>query len=355
MSHTIATLLTGRGRGAVASIAIEGSSAETLIHKHFESAISNSSFRQDRIYFGTWHWQNYREDLVICRTDEHRFEIHCHGGKLAAQYILQSLTDSGAQSVSPGEWIRRLPSNRFVQEARNQLPNAKTERAVAILLDQTRNAMTKALTRVQEQITVQPKEAIQQLETMLSFADLGTNLTRPFSVTLIGPPNAGKSSLVNAILGFERAIVYDQPGTTRDIVSAETALDGWPVSLSDTAGIRKSEDPIERAGMDIAKQKSESADLILLIRDLSSNSDSVDLEILKKIKRISVGTKSDLLSNDADAQMDVITSSTTGRGIDVLCDRIVTELVPTLPAPGQAVPISQWQVEQLEHLLASVS
>jgi len=358
MSDTIATLLTGRGRGAVATIAIEGSDAEAIVLKHFESATaSNRTFRRNRIYFGTWRSKNYSEELVVCRTDEQRFEIHCHGGKLAAQNILQSLAESGSQTITPSEWSKMSEPNRFVREAKNQLPLAKTDRAVTILLDQTRGAMTKALQEIHEQMVTQPDTAIDRLESILAFANLGANLTRPFSVTLIGPPNSGKSSLVNAIVGFDRAIVYDQPGTTRDVVSAETALDGWPVSLSDTAGIRESDDPIERAGIETARRESASADLLLLVQDLSNDAtNSVDFEISNQTKSITVGTKSDLISESVEAveppHLDVSTSSTTGQGIELLCERIVAELVPGLPPTGRAVPISPWQVEQLNSLLA---
>ncbi len=358
MSETIATLLTGRGRGAVASIAIAGCKAEELVLRHFKSANSSlEHLQRDRIYFGTWRWKEYSEELVICRTGEQQIEIHCHGGKLAAKNILFSLSDSGARSIVANEWATLSCNNRFVFEATNLLPLARTERSVSILLDQIRGALPQLFAQIRKEMKVDPAASIEQLESVLSLASLGDTLTRPFSVALIGPPNAGKSSLVNAIVGFERAIVFDQPGTTRDVVSAETALDGWHVSLLDTAGIRESDNRIERVGIEKAKRESAVADLVLLVEDVSNEvRSSLAITIPDETKTISVGTKLDLVADNVDQTMfshlDVLTSSTTGDGIELLCERIVRELVPLVPPAGVAVPTSPWQVEQVKRLLA---
>src|SRR5262249_42285045 len=104
---------------------------------------------------------------------------------------------------------------------------------------------------------------------LLNRAPLGAHLTQPWRVVIAGPPNVGKSSLINAILGYERAIVFDQPGTTRDVVTAATALDGWPVELADTAGLPAGVDPLDRAGIERETAQADEADCLLLVFDAS--------------------------------------------------------------------------------------
>ncbi len=106
---------------------------------------------------------------------------------------------------------------------------------------------------------------------MLARAPLGLHLTKPWQIVIAGPPNVGKSSLLNAFVGYQRAIVFDQPGTTRDVVTAATAIDGWPVQVSDTAGLRSSADPLETAGADSAAQQARAADCLLLVFDASQH------------------------------------------------------------------------------------
>src|SRR5690606_38488713 len=109
----------------------------------------------------------------------------------------------------------------------------------------------------------------------LRFKSVGLHLDRPWRVVLAGPPNVGKSSLINAILGYRRSITLDQPGTTRDVLEAQTVIDGWPVRLSDTAGIRDAvECEIESAGIELAHGELQTADLVLWIRDAARFADA---------------------------------------------------------------------------------
>ena len=112
--------------------------------------------------------------------------------------------------------------------------------------------------------------ARRQIDDLLAHAATGLHLVRPWQVVVAGRPNVGKSSLINAIAGYQRAIVHSLPGTTRDIVSVQTALDGWPVEISDTAGLRRGSDPIEQAGIELAIDKIAAADLVVLVFDASS-------------------------------------------------------------------------------------
>ena len=176
---------------------------------------------------------------------------------------------------------------------------------------------------------------------------------QPWSVVLVGRPNIGKSTLMNALLGFTRSIVYGEPGTTRDVVTAQTAFDGWPVELSDTAGIREPADAIEAAGIDRTWNRLESADLRLLLIDASQGPTSEDRGLLSRYPNaLCVGHKSDLVqSGDTYSQLPpgaIAVSSLTGDGIDLLMDRIVQLLVPFVPDPCTAFPVTERLQSRLE-------
>ena len=130
--------------------------------------------------------------------------------------------------------------------------------------------MRRAIEQIESSLQAGAKDAArQQIEALLAHAATGLHLIRPWQVVVAGQPNVGKSSLINAIAGYQRAIVHSTPGTTRDIVSVQTAMDGWPVEISDTAGLRETGEKIEQAGIDLARQKILAADLIVLVFDNS--------------------------------------------------------------------------------------
>ena len=180
---------------------------------------------------------------------------------------------------------------------------------------------------------------------------VGRHLVEPFRVTLAGPPNVGKSSLINALVGYQRAIVHNEPGTTRDVLTAQTAINGWPVQLSDTAGVRPSEDELEQAGVSLARAAARGSDLVLLVRDASSPVTSADQALRTDLPdALVVRNKCDLLSSSATLETadEVSTSALTGAGIDQLLAAITSRLVPLELPEGAAVPFTSDQINAIE-------
>ena len=171
-------------------------------------------------------------------------EVHCHGGHAATTAIVADLNSAGIITRS---WPETLDAGKLEADAFEALAHAPTERTAAILLDQYRGALRAAINRVIEFINGgHLEQAGSELERILSREPVGQHLVAPWRVVLAGKPNVGKSSLINRLAGYQRSIVFDQPGTTRDVVTTRTAIDGWPVELADTAGLRSGDDEIER-------------------------------------------------------------------------------------------------------------
>ncbi len=205
---------------------------------------------------------------MVRRRSDCSVELHCHGGMAALAAIGQALAAQGCQAVSWQQWVGGQQSDAIAAAARLALAQARTERTALILLDQYHGALRAAVQAVRQSLAGGDlPSARRQLATLLARADLGRHLTNPWRVVLAGLPNVGKSSLINALLGYPRAIVHPAPGTTRDVVSAATALEGWPVELRDTAGLRTGGHPVERAGVARARDELRLGDLVLLIFD----------------------------------------------------------------------------------------
>src|SRR5205807_1170609 len=148
--------------------------------------------------------------------------------------------------------------------ALEKLAHARTERTAAILLDQANGALETALKAIREQLRQRDAtSARQSLDELLKFAALGQRLVEPWRVVVAGAPNVGKSSLVNALAGYQRSVVAPVPGTTRDVVTTALAFDGWPVELADTAGLRDAADELEEAGVARARATLLAADLVV--------------------------------------------------------------------------------------------
>jgi tRNA modification GTPase len=347
MSTTTAMLLTPAGRGAVATIRVQGPLACQVVERCFRPLSRRSIAQQPlgRILFCRWGAEP-GEEVVACRLSYEVIELHCHGGLVASRLILDDLATEGCQvqafaATSAGDDLLR-------HEAHVALAQCRTERTASILLEQHQGRLEHACRRLQQLIADGALElAADQFQRLLDWSRLGLHLASPWKVVLAGRPNVGKSSLINAVLGFERAIVFDQPGTTRDAVTAETALDGWPVELADTAGLRSSGDEIELAGMQRTMQQAARADCLLLVFDASAKWSAEDQQLLETYPQaLVVRNKVDQAAGDT-RPIGLPTAATTGQGVAELIQAVVARLVPNQPPPDIAIPFTGRQIAWL--------
>ena len=191
---------------------------------------------------------------------------------------------------------------------RAALAQARTERTAAILLDQYHGALRRALDAIDAHcrmaFTVQDGRSettsCENVETLLARVPLGLHLTQPWRVVLAGRPNVGKSSLMNALAGFQRRSYITSPGTTRDVVTVTTAIDGWPVELCDTAGLHAAGSAVEQAGVARAREALAAADLVLLVFDRSRPWCEADQELLDAVGTAGAARRSSVLHNKSD-------------------------------------------------------
>jgi tRNA modification GTPase len=345
-----AMLLTPRGRGAVATILVTGVEAAARVNPLFLAASGRplTEAPVGRIVFGRWR-EALGEEVVVCRVSDSQIEIHCHGGEAAAARILRDLEDVGILARECRDELSNHAES-IRAEALEALAAATTLRTAQILWDQYRGALRRELTAIQAALSVNDSQLARvRLQLLLERASYGLHLAVPWRIALVGRPNVGKSSLLNALLGFGRAIVHHEPGTTRDLVTGLTAFNGWPCQLIDTAGLRETDEPIERAGVALAAETLRDADLVLWIRDLSAPSEiDEDLRETLPERHVIVWNKCDLAAQTPihDPESPRV-CAISGVALDSLMAVIAQTLIPEPPVAGDAVPFTASQVERL--------
>ncbi|MFN3192768.1 MAG: GTPase [Aureliella sp.] len=285
----VAARITPPIAAGIATIAIRGKRAAEIVLELAE--LKPKALRVGRIHFGRWPLNArpeiyagttgaeesdsseaknlFAEEVVVCRISEHQVEIHCHGGVAVCNAILDSLGSKGALLVTAEEF----PTNdlRSLERlAEQQLIQATTDRVAAILLTQLNGVLRRELETVLRTLieSAESHEDVKQsIAGLIRSAEYGLKLMDGFSVVLAGPPNVGKSSLLNRLAGQTKSIVHEEAGTTRDWVEVRTVFDGWPVVLSDTAGVRDTEDQIEAMGVHFAEEQMRSADIVVAVVD----------------------------------------------------------------------------------------
>ncbi|MCS7045998.1 MAG: 50S ribosome-binding GTPase, partial [Gemmataceae bacterium] len=280
---TEVTCLTPPGRSAIAVLAVRGPEAWAVTRRLFRrgrrqeaaaSPLPDNPSPGD--FWLGWLGEATKggadEVVVLVRqaAPEPWVEVHCHGGPEVVRLLQELYRDHGAAITAAEDFAKRhLPPWRA--EAEKLLLHAPTTRTAAIALDQWHGAFEQAMTDLRRCWQQGRRDEVAtRLRRLLDLVPVGEHLMQPWRVVLAGPPNVGKSSLNNALVGFARSLVAPLPGTTRDVVTTTIALDGWPIDLADTAGLRTAADPLESAGIARAWRAQQSADLVVWLLDGSA-------------------------------------------------------------------------------------
>jgi tRNA modification GTPase len=371
IDDTIAAIATPLGEGGLAVIRVSGNHALGIVDKCFQP-VGKGSTRPAKaethtIHYGriTRHDQTVDEVLIaVIRaprtfTREDVVEITCHGGLLPAKAVLDTILESGARLALPGEFTKRAFLNGRIDlaqaEAVADIINSRTELALAAANEQLAGKLSQRINKLRDDLVATlahieahidfPDEDISPdtkdkllarveggisfIDQLLRTADEGQVLRRGIRAAIVGRPNAGKSSLLNQLLGRDRAIVSHIPGTTRDTIEETANIRGIPVVFVDTAGLREARDEIEIEGIKRSHQSLAQAELILHVLDASEPLTAEDQKYLVEFasrKRLLVRNKIDLphaLKWPHDLHMPVMNvSCLTGDGIDTLKDTI---------------------------------
>jgi tRNA modification GTPase len=267
-------------------------------------------------------------------------EVHGHGGREVVRFLLDLFHEQGLSLCSWEDFLYRTKEDALSAAAAIALAQAATVRTVGILLDQQQGALGRAFDDILQALERgETAAAAEGVARLVRYAAVGRHLSQPWRVVVAGAPNVGKSSLVNALAGFQRSIVAATPGTTRDVVTTRIALDGWPIELADTAGQREDAEALETQGIRRARATAADADLCLWLLDASAP----PVWPSEKIPTVlHVLNKCDLPAawDCASAAEAIRVSARTGAGLTELCAAVVARLVPDPPPFGAAVPFT---------------
>lgn len=332
-NDTIAAISTALGESGIGIIRISGTDAVDIASRVLDRGVRKAETHTIHYRHAVCKNEIIDEVLVSVMlaprsyTGENTVEINCHGGVLAVERVLEEVLKAGASLAEPGEFSKRAFLNGRIDlsqaEAVMDIIQAKNRFALKAAVSQLSGTLSKKLKELRNQLLDEtawieaalddpehydlsgyPEELgkktdamIADLETLIRNAENGRVMKEGISTVILGRPNAGKSSLMNLLSGADRAIVTDIAGTTRDILTEHIRLAGLSLNLTDTAGIRESEDIVERIGVERARKAAEEADLLLLVIDGSSELQEADRLLLREIEEknaIVLLNKSDL-------------------------------------------------------------
>lgn len=339
---TIAAISTPMGEGAIAIVRLSGDKALSIVDKIYKGPKNKklSEVTSHTIHYG--HLYDIRTDKIVEEvmisvmkapktfTREDVVEINCHGGLVSVKKVLSLVLANGARLAEPGEFTKRAFLNGRIDlsqaEAVMDLIRAKTDRAMNVAINQMEGRLSKLINKLRQEILEtlahvevnidypeyddveelttrllleKANQVQKQIQALLQTAQQGKILREGLSTAIIGRPNVGKSSLLNHLLREEKAIVTDIAGTTRDVIEEYVNVRGVPLKLVDTAGIRETEDIVEKIGVERSRKALSEADLILLVLNQSESLTTEDkqlLDITSGNKRIILLNKTDLPS-----------------------------------------------------------
>lgn len=335
MNDTIVAISTATGIGAISIVRLTGKESISIVNKCFRGK-NLKEVATHTINYGYIYDNDELIDEVLVSimkgpksyTTEDIVEINCHGGIITTNKILETILNNGARLAEPGEFTKRAFLNGRIDliksEAVMDLIESKSEEQRKISLSQItgktsflitdfRNTLKNLLSSIEvnidypeyqdieimtiEKITKEVKKMKPKLQELIEESENESTIKNGIKTVIIGKPNVGKSSILNKLIAKEKAIVTDIAGTTRDIVEGEVFIDGILLNIIDTAGIRQTEDIVEKLGVEKSISMIEEADLVIVVLNINEKMSTEDIEILEKTKnktRIVVLNKNDL-------------------------------------------------------------
>lgn len=363
MNDTIVAISTALGEGAISIIRVSGDDAINIVNNIFKGK-DLSKVSSHTINYGHIIYKDEIIDEVLVSvmrspktyTKEDVIEINTHGSVAVVNKIMEILLLSGCRLAEPGEFTKRAFLNGRIDlteaEGVMDLINSETELTRKMAVNELSGKVSKLITDLREKIVAlisnievnidypeyedievvtidkiknQVQEMKEELTNILKLSEDGKILKDGIKTVILGKPNVGKSSLLNALLEEDKAIVTDVKGTTRDIVEGSIIVGGVKLNLIDTAGVRKSSDVVEKIGIEKSLSLIEEAELILLVLDSSEELTEEDKFLLDKTKdkkRIVIMNKDDLKNNNKYNEDVIRISAKTNQGIDLVKDKI---------------------------------
>ncbi|MCX5649428.1 MAG: 50S ribosome-binding GTPase, partial [Planctomycetota bacterium] len=316
------------------------------------------------------------DEIILYRAAETVFEVNCHGGPAAVEAVCRRLAGLGLERVDPDRLLALEGAGPIERDAERMLREARTPLAGRILLDQRNGALARAIDKILKALAAGlSAEAAGEIDALLErWQSCGRLLASPPRVAVAGPPNVGKSTLVNRLVGAERVLVSATPGTTRDYVEADAAIEGLPVVLVDTAGLRETEEHVEREGVARARRQVAGAAVVVYLLDAAEGARPEDEAALGALgaRAVAAWNKADLAArlvrrpagsppsslgacrsqrpaSGAANQTALRVSALHGDGMDALGRAILARLGWRPPAAaGEAVPFTAAQAAVIE-------
>ena len=350
MEDTIAAIATAMAPSGIGIVRISGPEAVAVADRLYRGKKKEKKLADMKSHTIHYGWivekeQVLDEVLVMLMREPHSYtgedtvEIDCHGGVLAVKRVREAVLHAGARIADPGEFTKRAFLNGRIDlsqaEAVMDVISAKSEYALQSSVSQLQGSVRRAVKEIREKLLYEiafiesalddpehisldgypeklegiVQEEKRKIEKLLKSADDGKMLQEGIKTVILGKPNAGKSSLLNLLVGEEKAIVTDIAGTTRDVLEEQISLGGISLRMLDTAGIRSTADKVEQIGVERAKEHAKNADLILYVVDASVPLDENDGQIMELLK----GRKTILLLNKSDLETVISKEELTAR------------------------------------------
>lgn len=403
MQKTIAAISTAQGTGGIAIIRMSGDKAIETADKIFNGRIKLSDTKSHTVHHGFIYDGAQKTDEVLVTvmrapntyTKEDVVEINCHGGNVSARKILSLLIKNGVSYADRGEFTKRAFLNGRIDlceaEAVIDVINSKTGRLHTAAVNQLGGSLSEKINEIRDGllslsanldvISDFPEEGLEPLsdgeyynllarlrdktKRLYDSADKGRIIRNGIKTVIVGKPNVGKSSLLNLLSGSERAIVTDVEGTTRDIIEEQIDLGSVMLAVSDTAGIRTTDDKVEKIGVEMSKKRASEAELVIFMLDAMREIDENDTEIFEIIngkKTVFLINKSENGINDsvknfcADKENVIEFSVKNETGVDALSEKIAQMFdMGEISDDGGETVINERHKEALSGALESIN